>query len=192
MMVSTHLITGFFAGTGVVNFLHLNGFEAVLLLMGSTAGALLPDVDHPKSWLGRRIPFISGPIAAVFGHRGITHSLLAVVGLVLWLRHGLAQWHLVDTGWGLVAVGVVAGYLSHILGDFVTHGGVPLLWPIKRRFSSPLTFLTGGVFERLLAVALVLGAVWTLLDHFAPWARDSALAMLRNLTALTAGVLTAL
>lgn len=184
MMVSTHLVTGFFAGAGLVSFLHLNGLGAVLLLMGSTVGALLPDVDHPKSWLGRRIPFVSRPIAAVFGHRGITHSLLAVMGLALSLRQGLAQWHLVDTRWGLVAVGVAAGYLSHILGDFVTHGGVPLLWPIKRRFSSPLTFLTGGIFERLLGVALALGAVWILVDRFAPWALDYAWAMLHWLGAV--------
>lgn len=192
MMVSTHLVTGFFAGAGLVSFLNLNGLEAVLLLMGSTAGALLPDIDHPKSWLGRRIPFVSGPISAVFGHRGITHSLLAVMALALSLRYGLAQWQLVDTRWGLLAVGVAAGYLSHIMGDFVTHGGVPLLWPIKRRFSSPLTFLTGGVFERLLGVALALGAVWILMGRFAPWALNYALVLLRNLTALTAGVLTAL
>ena len=189
MMVSTHLVTGFFVGAGVVSFLHLNGLEAALLLMGSTAGALLPDVDHPKSWLGRRIRFVSVPVAAVFGHRGVTHSLLAVVGLAVLLRYGLAQWHLVDTRWGLVAVGVAVGYLSHILGDFVTHGGVPLLWPIKRRFSSPLTFLTGGIFERLLKVILVLGAVWILLARFAPWTQDYARAMLRYLAALTAGVL---
>lgn len=181
MMVSTHLVTGFLAGAGVVSFLHLNGLEAVLLLMGSTGGALLPDLDHPKSWLGRRLPFISVPIAAVFGHRGITHSLLAVAGLALLLRHGLAQWHLVSTWWGLAALGMVAGYLSHILGDFVTHGGVPLLWPVKRRFSSPLTFLTGGVFERLLRVFLALGAAWILLDRFAPWAQDPVRALLRHL-----------
>ena len=175
MMVSTHLVTGFFAGAGLVCFLHLHDMAAVGLLIGATGGALLPDIDHPKSWLGRRIPFISMPIAAVFGHRGITHSLLAVVGLALALRYGLAQWQLVGTGWALVAVGVAAGYLSHIAGDFVTHGGVPLLWPVKRRFSSPLTFLTGGAFERLLGFALALGAGWVLLEHFAPEVLDYVL-----------------
>ncbi|VEB43121.1 Inner membrane protein ydjM [Chromobacterium violaceum] len=54
---------------------------AVLLLAGGLAGSLLPDIDHPKSWLGRRIPFLSRPISYLFGHRGITHSLLAVVGV---------------------------------------------------------------------------------------------------------------
>ena len=175
MMVSTHLMAGLLAGAGAVTWLKPQALGAAWVLGGALVGALLPDIDHPKSWLGRRIPFISMPIAAVFGHRGITHSLLAVVGLALALRYGLAQWQLVGTGWALVAVGVAAGYLSHIAGDFVTHGGVPLLWPVKRRFSSPLTFLTGGAFERLLGFALALGAGWVLLEHFAPEVLDYVL-----------------
>ena len=43
---------------------------------------LLPDIDHPKSFLGQRLKWISKPIARAFGHRGFTHSLLAVFGLL--------------------------------------------------------------------------------------------------------------
>jgi len=191
MMVSTHLVTGFFAGAGLVRYLEPDALGALLLLLGSTAGALLPDIDHPKSWLGQRIPLVSVPIAAVFGHRGITHSLLAVLGLALALWHGLAQWQLLQTRWGLGAVGVAAGYLSHLAGDFVTHGGVPLLWPLKRRFSSPLTFLTGGAFEGLLKGVLALGAAGVLVQHFAPWALQPALALMHSLAGLAAQALAA-
>jgi membrane-bound metal-dependent hydrolase YbcI (DUF457 family) len=38
---------------------------------------LLPDIDHPKSFLGQRLKWISKPIARAFGHRGFTHSLQA-------------------------------------------------------------------------------------------------------------------
>ena len=41
---------------------------------------LLPDIDHPKSFLGQRLSWISKPIARAFGHRGFTHSLLVVFG----------------------------------------------------------------------------------------------------------------
>ncbi|MCL7461599.1 metal-dependent hydrolase [Pseudomonas sp. NW5] len=186
MMVYTHLVSGFFAGTGLVSYLDLRGWELVGLLAGATAGALLPDIDHPKSWLGRRLPFISRPIAAVFGHRGITHSLLAVVGLALALHYGWAHGYVGSDEWGLVAVGLTVGYLSHILGDFLTHGGVPLFWPLKRRFSAPLTFQTGGVFERFLMVALLGGSFWQLMTHFVP---GYARAMLHHLAALTADAL---
>ncbi len=42
---------------------------------------LLPDIDHPKSFLGQRLSWISKPVARAFGHRGFTHSLLAVLAL---------------------------------------------------------------------------------------------------------------
>ncbi len=106
------------------------------------------------------------PIAAVFGHRGITHSLLAVVGLALALRYGLAQWQLVGTGWALVAVGVAAGYLSHIAGDFVTRGGVPLLWPVKRRFI-PADVFDGWRLRALAGLCPGAGRRVGLAEHFA-------------------------
>ena len=44
---------------------------------------LLPDIDHPKSFLGQRLSWISKPVARAFGHRGFTHSTPAGVPL-LW------------------------------------------------------------------------------------------------------------
>ena len=41
---------------------------------------LLPDIDHPKSVLGQRLRWIAIPISRAFGHRGFTHSLLAIAG----------------------------------------------------------------------------------------------------------------
>lgn len=51
------------------------------------ASALLPDLDHPKSVLGQRLPWISKPLSRLFGHRGFTHSLLAVTAAVWGLAH---------------------------------------------------------------------------------------------------------
>lgn len=71
---------------------------------------LLPDIDHPKSFLGQRLKWISKPIARAFGHRGFTHSLLAVFAL-------LATFYLkVPESWFIPAdalQGMVLGYLSH-------------------------------------------------------------------------------
>lgn len=101
--------------------------------MAAAVGGLLPDLDHPKSALGRRLRLISLPLSAVVGHRGITHSLLAVsalLGLLIYATSApfLGRWD------GLISP-LIIGYLSHILGDSMTPSGVPLLWPHKRRFS---------------------------------------------------------
>ncbi|HLN23094.1 MAG TPA: metal-dependent hydrolase [Patescibacteria group bacterium] len=117
----------------------------------AAVASLLPDLDHPKSWLGRRLPFLSHPIAAVFGHRGITHSLLAVVA-------ALMAW---STALGWMGPPLALGYLSHLAADALTPQGVPLLWPIKRRFGLALC-TTGGAMERLLVAATVGTALWLL------------------------------
>ena len=118
------------------------------------ASALLPDLDHPRSLLGRQLPWISGPLSRLFGHRGFTHSLLAV-GMGVW---GLAQ---VEAPWllsGAVKDALIVGYLSHLLGDWLTPMGIPLLWPWRRRFRLPgLPLKSGGGYERafcLLTMAL--------------------------------------
>ena len=53
------------------------------------ASALLPDLDHPQSLLGRQLPWISGPLSRLFGHRGFTHSLLAVAAAIWGLNQSL-------------------------------------------------------------------------------------------------------
>lgn len=94
---------------------------------------LLPDIDHPKSFLGQRLKWISKPIARAFGHRGFTHSLLAVFAL-------LATFYLkVPESWFIPAdalQGMVLGYLSHILADMLTPArcspalAMPLAFPL--------------------------------------------------------------
>ena len=122
------------------------------------ASALLPDLDHPRSLLGRQLPWISGPLSRLFGHRGFTHSLLAV-GMGVW---GLAQ---VEAPWllsGVVKDALIVGYLSHLLGDWLTPMGIPLLWPWRRRFRLPgLPLKSGGGYERAFCLlTLALAGYW--------------------------------
>lgn len=101
--------------------------------MAAAIAGLLPDLDHPESALGRRIPFISLPLSAIFGHRGMTHSLLAVVGLLLLLvAVTTIPAYLSFAG---LSTPLCIGYLSHIVGDSMTPSGVPLFWPYKRTYS---------------------------------------------------------
>jgi inner membrane protein len=184
MMMPTHLAAGLFSGAGAVAWLQVPPVPTVWLLLGALIGALLPDIDHPKSWLGRRLPLLSLPLSAIFGHRGITHSLLAVVGVVWALQQALTQWNAIHHGhWHWVGVGVAVGYLSHLLGDFATHGGVPWLWPFKKRFSLPLTFRSGSWFERMLFFAFGTGTLYLLILRFAPWALHDALALWQQFSA---------
>ncbi|BAU56966.1 membrane-bound metal-dependent hydrolase YdjM [Halorhodospira halochloris] len=113
-------------------------------------GSLAPDIDYPRSWIGRNLPFISRPLAKLVSHRGITHSSFALIagGLLLYQ-------------WGYFAEGLLAafliGYLLHLLADWLTITGIPLLWPLRKRFKSPLRIRTGGMLEIYVVVLIIIG-----------------------------------
>ena len=115
--------------------------------------SLLPDIDHPKSLIGQRLKWVSAPIARVFGHRGFTHSLLAVVGGIFLMRtHFPHDWVIPIDAFHAMII----GYLSHILADMLTPAGVPLLWPCRWRFRLPLiNSQKGNQLERTLCLLLV-------------------------------------
>jgi inner membrane protein len=56
------------------------------------------------------------------------------------------------------AAPLVVGYLSHLLADLLTPGGLRLAWPMKGVWSLPLC-RTGSAFEPLV-VALMLSWAW--------------------------------
>lgn len=145
MMASTHVLAGTAAWSGVA-WLD-GGLARPEGLAAAALGGLLPDIDHPKSWVGRRMRTVSLLISAVFGHRGITHSLLAVVACLFGL---------LIVGKGAIAPAVLVGYLSHLGCDSLTKSGVPLLWPWRRPFG-PRLLRTGGVVEFILAALMAAG-----------------------------------
>lgn len=123
-------------------------------------GSLLPDIDHPQSWIGSRFVPISFPIWAVFGHRGITHSLIAIVSLVLILAFYQQSMVIAGYDWLLP---LMIGYLSHLFADYLSNSGIPLFYPSKRKFRAPITVQTGGVSEYLLVYAMVVAFAFFLL-----------------------------
>lgn len=121
-----HLKAGAVTAVGLICFsnqFHLNTLALQSVVASATLlGSLLPDLDHPKSILGRRVPFISKPIHKLFGHRSITHSLFLLIPLVLFLEYN--EYYALGLGLG-------AGMLSHILLDFLCPGsGVAFLYPL--------------------------------------------------------------
>lgn len=145
MMAFSHMVFGL-SSWGLVSA--ATGIEpGPVGFAAAFVGAVAPDIDHPHSWIGRRLLPISVPMSAVFGHRGITHSLLAVIGFafVIALYSNLAG--------GLIFAFSV-GYLSHLLGDLISNSGIPAFWPIKRRVSFHI-INTGGISEMIFMAGFV-------------------------------------
>ena len=114
-------------------------------------GGLLPDLDHPQSVLGRRLWFISLPLSALVGHRGFTHSLIAVVIMLITLVMFTSVADYAFLSWMIAPLCV--GYLSHIFGDFLTPSGVPLFYPKRKNFTLNI-FKTGDWRETVIVGAI--------------------------------------
>jgi endonuclease YncB( thermonuclease family)/membrane-bound metal-dependent hydrolase YbcI (DUF457 family) len=125
-------------------------------VLAAAATAVLPDADHPKSWLGHQLGSVSEELNRLFGHRGFLHSLLALVLVTLVL--GLPLWWI--TGRPSPMIAVFVGYGSHLLADMMTLGGVQLFWPSRLIAVFPgrdeYRVASGGNSERVfVAFALV-------------------------------------
>ena len=106
-------------------------------------GSLLPDLDHPRSFIGGRLRPVSGFLYAIAGHRGAFHSLCALLIVV----YGL--WRLLPND---VSLALAAGFGLHLALDLLTQKGIPLLWPFSRACLGIGLIRTGGVADRLLGL----------------------------------------
>ncbi|KGX92900.1 membrane protein [Pontibacillus halophilus JSM 076056 = DSM 19796] len=96
---------------------------------------MLPDIDHPSSYIGRKLPGLSKSISKLFGHRGFTHSIVCVAALYF----GLTE--LKEQVPSVPALGITIGYISHLLADSLTPQGAQLLYPLQVRLFKPTTFM---------------------------------------------------
>ncbi|NJE76445.1 metal-dependent hydrolase [Thermococcus sp. ES12] len=123
MMWYTHVVFGVLFYLIAVLF----GAPMGLINIGMAAlGALMPDIDHPKSYISTKLP--GGTVMPRFvEHRGATHTIEAAF-LITALVGGLAYW-ITDSYWPGIAFFI--GYISHLFADTLTVSGIK--WS---RFSS--------------------------------------------------------
>jgi len=131
-------------------------------------GSLAPDIDgggyiaRPGSLLGRLLPrwvarlldaigmTISNVVRSIFGHRGALHwPVWGMILMLLGVNSG--QLWLAWFGWG---------YVWHILGDFCTVSGVPLLGPLSTKDIKWSPIRTGTWGEALVSTPLWLLILW--------------------------------
>lgn len=154
VMAGSHVVLGAVAWTWAAPHLGMPALDPLAFALAAT-GALLPDIDHPSSWVGRRLRVISRPLAATIGHRGVTHSLIAVLACLVFLRwEGLSR---------AVIDPLVIGYLSHLAADLLTTGGLRLAWPSPKRQAIGIC-RTGSFLETVIVAALALGTGFHILN----------------------------
>ena len=115
MMFKTHLALGFLIAIIVMNFLHTTDFLFLFIILISSA---LPDLDHPKSKLGRKVKIIS----FLFEHRGFFHSFFSLF-LFTFIFYLIFGSYIYSMAFGI-------GYLTHILLDSFTKAGITPFAPL--------------------------------------------------------------
>ncbi len=143
MMFKTHLAFGFLVGLLSLKVLDTN--HPILFILLVTLFSSLPDIDHPKSKIGRKLFFISWPISLVFKHRGFFHSIFPPLILFFVLNY---------FNFNFLAVALAIGYLSHLIGDSITKEGINFLHPISKfRIQGPIR--TGAFLEKILFIIII-------------------------------------
>ena len=111
-----------------------------------SVAAILPDVDHSSSILGKKIKIFS-----FLKHRGLTHSILGVVILYYALEFFAKNCY---SPLLTFVPYIVLGCVSHIILDMLTPSGVALFYPLKKRFKIPL-IRTGSKLETIFMFSLI-------------------------------------
>lgn len=149
MKGTSHLTCGLMAGFGYAALgILFNNFtppQAITVATTAAIASLMPDIDIPNSKLGRKIKPVSKFIYKVFGHRTLTHSILWFIPLlILFVKT-------IGTEYFYIVLGTTLGFVSHILSDAVTRGGIPFLWPFSQR-RYHLTYINSGEHDFVITV----------------------------------------
>ncbi|MFJ7953647.1 metal-dependent hydrolase [Lysinibacillus sp. NPDC096418] len=143
MLGNTHIVGGI---TASLAFAQTSNESPLLLVGAGVVGALLPDICHSGSKIGRTFPISSKIVNRLFGHRSFTHSLLFLV-LVALLMDAIVPYR-------SLTIGILLGMASHLILDMGTKKGIKLFFPIKISVRFPLTIKTGSSAEKIIFAGL--------------------------------------
>ncbi|MEG0261056.1 MAG: metal-dependent hydrolase [Lysinibacillus sp.] len=145
MLGNTHIVGGI---TASLAFAQIANESPFVLVGAGVVGALLPDICHGGSKIGRKLPISSKIVNKLFGHRSFTHSLLFLCCVAL-LMDAFVPYK-------SITVGLLLGMASHLILDMGTKQGIKLFFPIKIAVRFPLTIKTGGKVEKIIFAGLCL------------------------------------
>jgi len=132
MQKVTHIIFAFFI---LILFGLVLNFP-IYLSFFAFVGALLPDIDTKFKKF----------------HRKLFHNIWFLI---------IALFAIFNLGFDRTAAIIFSiGFISHLIGDSLTHRGIMPLWPIEKpKFNGPVK--TGGLGEYLIILVLLLMIYWT-------------------------------
>lgn len=145
-------------------------------LIANSVGSMMPDIDQASNKIWDMLPLgdaLGKIMSNLFGpHRTLSHSLIGMFlinKLVYYLLPNLLNVTHINSQ--VVATSFMIGYSSHLLADSLTEEGLPLLFPIKKKFGFPpiksWRIKTGKWFENfVINPVLVVYLVFTVFSNY--------------------------
>lgn len=164
MTYKTHITAGILTGGFLI--MHFPEFE-VYNIAASFIGAIILDIDEPKSYIGRKIKILSHIIKFILDHRGLIHSIPGTF-ILSFIFYLIVNFY--SLAYSLVLFFLV-GCITHLILDLFSDDGVPLFYPfIKKRYSIKI-FKTRGFLEKIFRYSLYLLGIYlfigfNILEHF--------------------------
>lgn len=169
MLAKSHLSLGLIGGILVYPISKAFGIEKEeyvgLILPIILLGSIFPDIDEPRSFIGRRFPLISRIVSLSFSHRGFTHflafPLIFLIAGILVNNQSISP-HLFAFGYGI---------LLHQIGDMMTISGIPYyFFPLSTKkavlLPQALRFKTGSIVENIILVGILVPLIAILSIQF--------------------------
>lgn len=175
MKGTTHLAFGLasslYLAPEIITYAGSGGINApcsfTLIMCGTLIGSLIPDIDSPRSKIGRKVPVPSHLIGFFIGHRTLFHSLVIPAFLSI-LTYILKEMESASLFPVLFLVGSIdLGYILHIILDSLTKEGVPLLYPFSDRYFGLKLVREGGIIDYLLGFILFAFTALKILKYIA-------------------------
>ncbi|MBC8591381.1 metal-dependent hydrolase [Wansuia hejianensis] len=181
MTGKTHMAIGVLAGLALSTDQPME--TKLIIVLASTLGSLIPDIDHPKARLNQKLLLLKNKFyrslfylslaggfiylyiiredilfgllaimtffTGISSHRGFTHSLLGFV-IATYIVKIISITYKIPYIYSSFAI----GYLSHLIGDFLTPKGIKLFYPLDINISSPITIQIDSNFENIIVALL--------------------------------------
>lgn len=140
MLAPTHSVFGIFLTLIILAVFGVQWGLHWTIILFAILGAIIPDIDHPRSVIGKIFLPISIPLERRYGHRTVTHSLVGwvvssvifavLVLFVIWILGFVSDlgFSISDLAPRWIAAFSIS-YFSHLVLDMFNKRGSQMFWP---------------------------------------------------------------
>ena len=172
MTAKGHIVLNIPIAMGSLYFLEKYYFQGmldselfILFLVVTIFGSLLPDIDEPESYIGKRVPVFSNVLSMFISHRGITHFLCVPLFFIIiaFMQNDIIM--------KIIFLALGIGIISHDVGDMLTKGGIRgfffPFFPSRTIALLPkfLRFYTNSFTEYFVIASILCALVFILLSY---------------------------